>query len=90
MRQTISTKYHGPTDRRGARVSATSASGHRVILAWNHALNSDENHIASARHLAQKLQWSGRWQAGAMPNGCVFVNVDNDGFDIARETPRGA
>jgi hypothetical protein len=48
----VRTKYHGPTDRSGARVSATHiATRRRVTLAWDHALGAPENHERAARHL---------------------------------------
>jgi hypothetical protein len=76
MRQSIQTKYIGPTNTRGSRVSATSASGHRIILEWDDALNTDDSHKAAAAALARKLDWHGVWACGAAPQGCVFVLQD--------------
>jgi len=56
--QAIETKYHGPTDRQGSRVSATAEAG-RVVLEWDHALNSERNHMRAAAALARKLGWVG-------------------------------
>jgi hypothetical protein len=84
MRQSISTKYHGPTNTRGSKVIATSASGHRLSLEWDDALNNDENHTAAAMALANKLQWTGAWHGGATKTGYCFVNQDGDGFAIVR------
>jgi hypothetical protein len=83
MRQSIVTKYHGPGNVRGSRVSATSTSGHRIILEWDDALNTDENHKAAALALATKLQWRGTWQGGALKTGYCFVNLDGDAFAVA-------
>ena len=33
--QAITTKYHGATDRKGSRMSATTASGKRIYLAYD-------------------------------------------------------
>lgn len=70
--QAIITKYHGPTDRRGSRVSATAAAG-RVYLAWDDALNSEQNHAAAAHALAAKMEWTGprygRLVSGVLPDG---------------------
>ena len=82
MRQSIATRYHGPTNTRGSRVSATSSSGIRIALHWDDALNTDENHIAAARALIAKLGWSGQWAAGADRLGRVFVNIDDDVFTV--------
>lgn len=79
MHQAIETKFHGPTNSRGSRVSAKASAG-RVTLSWNHALNSEDNHRAAARALAEKFKWKGEWVGGGMANdrGYVFVNVRGD------------
>lgn len=82
IRQSIVTKYHGPANVKGSRVSATSTSGHRIMIEWDDATDSDTNHKIAAARLAEKLGWSGRWEAGALPSGCVFVNVDGSGFNV--------
>jgi len=82
-RQAISTKYFGPTNTRGSKVQAKSASGHRLMLEWDDALNSDENHKAAALALAEKLEWFGTWACGGTADGYVFVNLDGDQFGVA-------
>jgi len=48
------TKYHGPTDHRGSRVSAKHLlTGRRVVLPWDDALDVAENHCAAAVKLLQ-------------------------------------
>lgn len=74
MAQAISTKYLGPTNNRGARVVAKSASGHRHVMSWDHALNVPDNHAAAAQELAEKLAWVGKWHGGATADGYVFVS----------------
>lgn len=54
MAITIVTKFVGPTNTKGARVSA-SYDGERVTVAWDHALNPAQNHAAAARKLAEKV-----------------------------------
>ena len=51
----IVTRYHGPTNYRGARYSATSASGTRVYVSIDHSLDSSANHGAAATALVGKL-----------------------------------
>lgn len=72
--QALVTKYHGPTDRKGTRISATSASGIRVYLSYDHSLDLDDNHNAAALALARKLAWT-RWPytRGSLRNGYVYV-----------------
>ena len=71
--KTIATKYHGPTNTRGSRISATATSGQRVSIGYDHSLSSEQNHMAAARALLTKLNWTGQWFAGATPDGYVFV-----------------
>lgn len=67
-RQAIQTKYHGPTDARGSRVSARCEAG-RITVPWDHALNSCQNHESACLALLQKLQWSGTYVGGCLPDG---------------------
>ena len=75
-RQAIITKYIGPTDLRGSRVKATAEAG-SITLAWDDALNSEENHVAAARALAGKYGWDrlNDMTHGGTRDGYVFVMV---------------
>jgi hypothetical protein len=80
--QTIVTKYHGPTNTRGSRISASCAAG-RISLAYDHALNADGNHDAAALALINKLGWYGQyyasgWFRGGQPDGTGNVYVLGD------------
>ena len=77
MRQAIVTRYHGPTNTRGSRVSAKCAGG-RVSVPYDHELNAGDNHAAAAASLAAKLGWTGRMVGGGTPDGTgnVFVFAD--------------
>jgi hypothetical protein len=80
MYQAIVTKYVGPSNVRGSRIIAKAAAG-RVIVDYDDALNSNENHIAAAKKLAEKFGWVGEWHGGGMPegNGNCFVSTDLGG-----------
>lgn len=82
--QTIETKYHGPTDTRGSRISAT-ASGRRerVWVSYDNALNAEGNHMAAALKLMEVLNWTGRYIGGRTPAGMVFVHAHSS-YVIAR------
>lgn len=54
----IVTKYHGATNTRGSRVSATAEGGNRISLPWDDALNSEENHRKAALALVVKMKWT--------------------------------
>ena len=64
MRQAITTKYHGPTNTRGSRISATSASGTRIYVPYAYELSVDECHEQAAKALCTKLGWTGQMVAG--------------------------
>ncbi len=85
MRQAISTKYLGPTNFRGARVKAVSASGHALTLSWDRAYDVEANHVFAARALAEKLSWTDGlgfddWVGGSTKDGYVFVYAVPDKF----------
>ena len=82
MRQAIVTKYHGCTETKPARISAT-ASAKRVYVSWNDSLDVEANHRAAAMHLAKTLGWHGTWHGGGMPDGTgnVFVQADGPGVE---------
>lgn len=75
--QAITTKFLGPTDTRGSRVKATAGAG-SITVGWDYALNSRENHAAAAQALARKMEWTGAWVSGGLPDGKgdVFVCID--------------
>ena len=50
MRQAIETRYHGPTNYRGTRVSARANAG-RIFLAWDHSTGIEENHARAAARM---------------------------------------
>lgn len=68
LRQAIVTKYHGPTNTRGSRISATAAAG-RIFIPYDHALSIQENHAAAARAYATKWGWHSRYVGGVMASG---------------------
>lgn len=79
--QAIQTKYHGPTNHRGSRITARCDAG-SLTLPYDYALNIEGNHIAAARELALKLSWleSGKlsMHSGCLPDGTyahVFVRM---------------
>lgn len=79
--QTIVTKYHGPTNTRGSRVSASAQVG-KIVLTWDDELSSDDNHLAAATALAGKYGWlvKHRLVSGGLPDGTgnCYVLVSDD------------
>lgn len=76
--QFITTKYHGPTNTRQARVMATTSSGIRLPFIYDHALNRNKNHNEAAKALATRLNWYGTWVAGQSDKFNVYICLPRD------------
>lgn len=74
--QAILTKYLGPTNNRGSRIKATSGSGISVVVSYDSALSSGENHAAACKALVDKLNWGGQWRGGGTDKGQAFIMVE--------------
>lgn len=84
MQQAITTKYHGPGNKLGSRISATCQAG-RVFVQVDNNKSLEENHVAARIALCEKLDaeikakhpeagphwcaWS--WLSGGLPNGLI-------------------
>lgn len=55
--QAIRTRYHGPSNARGARISAQCQAG-KIFVSYDHALDLSGNHAAACKALQQKLGWT--------------------------------
>jgi hypothetical protein len=80
----ITTKYHGPSNIKGSRYSASDCDGNRVILSANDALDSDANHMAAVKALCVKMKWQGELLGGWAANGMVWVWKDRLSTPILR------
>ena len=69
----IVTKYHGPTNTRGARVSASDEDGNRVSISYPYELSGEAVHRAACDVLCQKMSWSGELVGGSLKTGYAFV-----------------
>lgn len=76
MRQAIKTKYLGPTNCHGARISVSAQAG-RKTYPWDYSRDVNDNHTRAAALYAQHWGWSGTWVGGASPDGTgnVYVHV---------------
>ena len=74
----IVTKYHGPTDFKGARISASDSDGNRVIVSYDHASNAP--HREAAKALCKKMNWHG-WLIEGHGPGNIHVFIWKNGFD---------
>ncbi len=88
--QAIQTKYHGPTNTRGSRVSASCARG-RISVEWNDAFISEQNHVRACELLCAKFckedakkygsdeknPWGRKFVTGGLKDGsCVHVFIE--------------
>ncbi len=83
MAVAIKTKFLGPTNVTGRRVKATTCDAMRehrrsVTLAWDHALDGQDNHARAAEALAKKLDWDGDWHIA--DGGDVYLWVRTGPF----------
>lgn len=69
----IVTKFHGPSNVKGSRYSATDEDGNRVIVGADHSVHYESNHDAAALALCKKMGWRGTLQRGHVSTGYVYV-----------------
>jgi len=79
----ITTKYHGATNTRGARISAT-ANGHRVYISYPYEFSGAEAHFQAAKQLCIKMNWlnSGNLISGGTETGYVFCFSNSESFKL--------
>ena len=77
MSAAIVTRYHGPTNTKGARIKAC-AYGANITISYDYALDVDRNHKAAADALIAKMGWTGTFAQGGNVEGTgyYFVNVE--------------
>lgn len=57
MLRIIRTRYLGPTDTKGSRITATDLkTGERLVLAFDHSLDAVNNHNEAADALERRLR----------------------------------
>lgn len=53
-RQTITTKFLGPSNVRGSRIKASCERG-SIVISWDHSFNSSNNHENAVKALLEKF-----------------------------------
>lgn len=78
----IITKYHGPGNVRGSRVTAQSADKNpntrkyeRLTLEYDQALSSLMAHAKVAEKLATRIGWFGVWVMSSTEDGYIFLKL---------------
>ena len=83
----IVTKYHGPTNNRGSRITASDGDGNRVTISYPYELSNENVHRAAAEALCKKMNWTGRLVAGGLKRGYVFVFAEVPKHGDMRDVP---
>jgi hypothetical protein len=73
--KSIQTKYVGPSNVRGSRVTADDGDGNRIVLGWRSEWNSEQNHAEAAVTLCKRMGWGGRLQGGDTLKGGRTVGM---------------
>jgi hypothetical protein len=74
--QTIITKYHGPTNTKGARITAKSNAG-TVSIGYPHEMNEREAHCEAACALMKKLGIGGSFISAELPGSMGWAHVSS-------------
>ena len=80
----ILTRYHGPSNVRGARISASDSDKNRVSISYPHELNTDKAHALAAKTLCEKMNWRGEMIGGRLANGDMVWTfaISDDRFTV--------
>lgn len=73
----IITKYHGATDTKGSRISATDTDRNRISIPYPYELSGSAVHRAAAEALCKKMKWEGRLIGGGIKGGYAFVFAES-------------
>ncbi len=75
-RQTITTRYYGPGNVRGSRITARSSGDTSLTIPVDNSKDVEESHKQACLNLMAKLEWSGSMVGGVSKNGMVWVFSD--------------
>ena len=76
----IKTTYHGPTDTRGSRITASDTDGNSITIPYPHEFSGAECHAQAAIALCRKMGWRGDLIAGGLRDCYVFTFAWSDRF----------
>lgn len=68
----ITTKFHGHTESKPVRYSATDSDGNKVIIS-----GTSPSHDTAAIALCRKMNWTGTLVRGGTKEGNVYVWLDD-------------
>jgi hypothetical protein len=70
--QAIRTRYHGPTNSRGSRITATCEAG-SLTLPRDYSLDVDQDHARVAQCLVTRMGWPGVYHGGSFGGDYYWV-----------------
>jgi hypothetical protein len=77
--QAIKTRYFGPTNSRGSRITAKSSGGSQHTVGYNGSLSTERNHDHAAWMLCQKEGWTDH----DLVRGCIGPDEYCYTFDVS-------
>jgi hypothetical protein len=84
--QAIRTRYHGPTNYRGARISA-QCEARSIFVNYDHGLDLEDNHAAAASELVRRMGWAGHYHGGAFAGDHYWVRPLDSGVAASFNGP---
>ena len=81
----IITKYHGPTNYKGSRITASDEDGNRITISYPYELSGEDVHRKAAEALCEKMNWKGGLIGGSLKNGYVFTFIPTDEMLVSRK-----
>ncbi len=82
--QTIITKYHGPTNTRPSRITATATGGLKATVTLDYNGREIDDHIRAIRAVCEKAGWYGEFIIGGTQGGYVAVFAKDERFTVER------
>jgi hypothetical protein len=74
----IITKYHGPTDTRGSRISARTTSDRpKVFVPYQYEYSHERAHLPAVLAYCKKMDWHGTLACGGVDDGYVWVFTES-------------
>lgn len=68
----IITKYHGPTNYRGSRISASAGDAGKVFISYPYDKSNEYCHYEAVKALCDKLGWDYPTVWGGTETGYIF------------------
>lgn len=86
----IKSKYHGPTNHRGSRISVDFHNEYRRYYDWDFYLNPSQNHLEAIRKYLEYRNLRGRWVYADTHTGFTVVQLrDNNVIYVDGHWPDG-